>query len=96
MVAEIVEREGAAGHLNNIITEIISQGQEARDTVERRLRSARLQKEHVIQMMVAEIARDDRLEEKARKRSAWLEKHYRMEADVMTTRMGMLTMLDWE
>ena len=49
-----------------------------------------------MQMMVKEIARYDRLEEKARKRSAWLEKHYRMEANVMTTRMGMLTIIDWE
>ena len=44
-----------------------------------------------MQIMIAEVARDDRLEEKARKRSAWLDKHYRMEADVMTTRMGIMT-----
>ena len=55
-----------------------------------------MQEEHIMQMMIAEVARDDRLEERARKRSAWLDRQYRMEADVMTTRMGMLTVLDWE
>ena len=40
VVGKMVERAEATGHLNNIITEIISQGQEVRDKVERRLRSA--------------------------------------------------------
>ena len=40
LVGELVERAGATVHLNTIITEIISQGQEFRDQVERRLRSA--------------------------------------------------------
>ena len=94
VVEDIIERARAAGHLNNIIAEIISQGQEARDKVERRLRSARLQEEHIMQITIAEVARDDRLEEKARKRMAWLDKHYRMEADMMTTKMGMMTVMD--
>ena len=46
--------------------------------------------------MVTEVAREDRLEKRARKISAWLERHYRMEAVVMTTRMGMLIVMDWE
>ena len=46
--------------------------------------------------MIAEVAREDRLEDRARKRSAWLERHYRMKGDVITNRMGMLTVLDWD
>ena len=94
-VEEVVDRAGVTGQLN-IITEILSQCQEVRDKVEWRLKSARLQEEHIMQMMIAEVARDDRLEERARKRLAWMDRHYRMEADMMTTRMGMLTMLDWK
>ena len=42
LVGEIVERAGVAGHLNNIILEIVNYGQEVRNKVERRLRNDRL------------------------------------------------------
>ena len=75
--------------MNIIITEILSHGQEVRDKVERRLRSARMQEEHIMKVMIADVARDERLGERAGKRLAWLEKNYRMVAEVMTV-------LDWE
>ena len=34
-----------------------------------------------MQMMIAEVARDDMWEERARKRLTWLDRHYRMEAE---------------
>ena len=45
LVGDMVERAGVAGHLNNIILEIVNYGQEVRNKVERRLRNDRLKEE---------------------------------------------------
>ena len=92
----MVERARMVGHLNNIILEIVNYGQEVRNKVERRLRNDRLKEEQIMKVMLAEIARDERLEEKAKKRAAWLDNFYKMEAAEMTAKMGMLTVVDWE
>ena len=60
-MTEIVEKAAVPGQLNIIITDILDQGQEARDKVERMLRSARMKDEHIIKMMLADIARDENL-----------------------------------
>ena len=96
LVAEVLERAGVAGHLNNIILEIVNYGQEVRDRVERRLRNERLKEELSMKMMLAEIDREERLQEKARKKAAWLAMYYKKESAEMTTMMGMLTVMDWE
>ena len=79
-VGEVVDKAGAVGHLNNIIIEIIDQGQEVRDLVERRLRNDRLKEVQILKMVIADVARDERLEDRARKRAAWLKRFYRMES----------------
>ena len=89
----MVESAGMAGHLNNIILEIVNYGQEVRNKVDRILRNDRLKEEQIMKVMLAEIARDERLDEKAKKRAAWLDKYYKMEAAEMTTTMGMLIWL---
>ena len=61
LVAEVVERAEMAGHLNNLILEITSYGQEVRDKVERRLRNERLKEELSMKMMLAEMDREERL-----------------------------------
>ena len=96
LVGEVVCRAGATGHLNNIIKEIIDQGQDIRNIVGRRLRNDRLKEEQIMKMMIADVAREERLEDRARKIAARLERFYRMEVDEMTTKMGMLSVMDWE
>ena len=49
-----------------------------------------------MKVMLAEIAREERLDEKAKKKAAWLDNYYKMEAAEMTTMMGMLMVMDWE
>ena len=96
LVGEVVERAGMAGHLNNIILEIVNYGQEARNKIERRLRNDRLKEEQIMKVMLAEIARDERLDEKAKKRAAWLDNYYKKEAAEMITKVGMLMVVDCE
>ena len=42
--------------------------------VERKLRNSRLKEEQILKMVIAEVARDERLEDRARKRAAWLKR----------------------
>ena len=91
LVAEMVERAGVAGHLNNIILEIVNYGQEVRDRVGRRLRNERLKEELSMKMMLAEMDREERLQEKAKKKAARLDRYYKKESAETTTMMGMLT-----
>jgi hypothetical protein len=98
LVAEVVERAEMAGHLKNLILEITNYGSEVRDKVERGLRKGRLEEELSMKkkMMLAEMDREERLREKAKKKAAWLEMYYMKESAKMTTMMGMLTVVDWE
>ena len=88
IVTEIVDKAAVTGQLNIIITDILDQGQEARDKVERMLRSARMKDEHIMKVMLADIARDDRLEDRAKKRLAWLDRLHRIEAEADDQRDG--------
>ena len=54
-------RAGATGHLNNIIKEIIDQGQDMRNIVERRLRNDRLKEEQIMKMMIVDVAREEEM-----------------------------------
>ena len=58
IITEVVDKAAVTGQLNIIITDILDQGQEVRDKVERRLRSARMQEEHIMKVMIADEARD--------------------------------------
>ena len=95
LVDEMVNKEGAVGSLNIMILEIINQGQEIRDQVERRLRMSRLKEEQILRLVVANVARDERLEDMARKRAALRKRFCRIETDKMTDKMSLLLVADW-
>ena len=68
---ELIDTAGAVGIMKTLVQEIIDQSQVIRDQVEQRLRKSRLEEEQVLRLVVADAAREERLEDMARKRAAW-------------------------
>jgi hypothetical protein len=95
LLGEMVDTAGSVGCMNVIVKEIINLGQVTRDQVEQKLRKNRLEDERIIRLVVADASREERLEDMARKQDAWRQRFARLEADKLSLKMSMLSVVDW-
>ena len=95
LLEDVIDTSGVVGSMNIMVKGIIDQGQVIRDQVEQKLRKSRLEDEQVLRLVVADAVSEERFDDMARKQAALRQQFARMEADRLSQKMSMLSVMDW-